>query len=97
MPSSHSNCFLNIKVLIPLTLKLKLSIPLTLNTNFDIPFHLYHENNGIAAGILGQTSVSQIHPITYFSFHLDPVASGVQILFPKGLIHVTYLEHFGTL
>ena len=101
MPSSHMEPISWVsEVLIPFeALKLKLSIPLTLGLpNFDKPFHLYcHENNGIAAGILGQTSVSQIHPITYFSFHLDPVASGVQILFPKGLIHVTYLEHFGTL
>lgn len=36
--------------------------------NFDKPFHLYcQENNGIAAGILGQSFASLLHPIAYFS------------------------------
>ena len=54
-------------------------MPLALGLpNFDKPFHLYcHENNGIAAGILGQSFASLIRPIAYFSCQLDPVASGM--------------------
>ena len=57
-------------------LQLALSTPPALGLpNFDKPFHLHcHENNGIAAGILGQSFASQLHPIAYFSCQLDPVA-----------------------
>ena len=55
-------------------LKLALPIPLALGLpNFDKPFHpSCYENNGIAAGILGQPFSSQICPITYFLCQLDP-------------------------
>lgn len=66
--------------------------------NFDKPFHLYcQENNGIAAGILGQSFASLLRPIAYFSFQLGPVASGMPPCLRAVATAATLIDNANTL